>query len=52
MRNNNSNWLLELFDFCGITTCLMEELYVILYGCHIAYNVPLISQNFELRSQD
>ncbi|MCH88087.1 ribonuclease H protein [Trifolium medium] len=39
MRNNNGEWLLGFFGFSFITTCLAAELYLILHGLHMAYDV-------------
>jgi len=39
MRNHNGEWMLGLSGFCGITSCLTTELYVIFHGLRIACDV-------------
>jgi len=36
--NNNGDWLLGFYGFCGITSCLVAELYAIFHGLRIAYD--------------
>jgi len=38
IRNNNGDWLLGFYGFCGINSCLVAELYVIFHGLHIVYD--------------
>lgn len=38
IRNNNGDWLLGFSEFCGITSCLAAELYVIFHGLRVAYD--------------
>ena len=38
IRNNNGDWLLGFSGFCGITSCLVSELYAIFHGLRIAYD--------------
>jgi hypothetical protein len=41
MMNDNGEWLLSFFSFHGITIYLVAELYVIIHGHCMAYNVGL-----------
>jgi len=38
IKNNNGDWLLGLSGFCGITSCMAAELYVIFHCLRIAYD--------------